>query len=257
MGYRIIPLSARWKGGPKSKKERGIPREKTATSAECESICQACASTLEYERWLQQVVNDESAKAVAIRHKRGSRFRNKDAVFAIGGVVQNARSRSSLRLSEVVIQTPSLMSMSAEKAFAILAPPIAFKSAWKEILNSSAAKLYFVLTHSRRFLDKRINADDELDTDDRRWYLTEKEFEKVMLSSGMDWMERPQLSETHKKLDLNKSGFLHVSELCAVFQSAEEICRDILNGLVDLDDLRKDLVSYRNEISGASLLTQI
>ena len=246
---------ARWKSGPKSKKHRFSP-DKPLVDFE-DRRCLSCESCVDYENWLQHVVNEESAKAVAVRHKRGSRFRNKDAVFAIGGVAQKSRSRSSLRLSEIVIETGSLASMSAEKAFSILAPPIGFKASWQDKIMSSAAKLYFVLTSSRRILDRRINSGGDSRLGERTWYLTDKEFEKVMLSSGMDWMERPQLFETHRKLDLNQSGSLHISELCAVFQSAEEICRDVLHGLVDLEDLRKDLLAFRGEMSGPCLLSQI
>lgn len=142
--------------------------------------------------------------------------------------------------------------MSPEKAFAILAPPIIFnKSTWQELIRSSAAKLYYVLTHARRVLETRIASESS----EEKWYLKIKEFEHLLLSAGVDWIERATVPLIHRNLDLNKSGFLHISELCAVFQSAEEICRDILNGQIDLRELKKDIAEI--SVDYPSLTSQL
>ena len=198
---------------------------------------------MEYESWLKDLVDSEASKAFVTRKKRGSRFTNKDAVFSIGGVVHRGRSRSSVKVDEVLkIPAPLIASLTPEEAFGLLAPPIDFRPNWSDVISSSAAKLYFVLSHCRRTLDSRMSEDSDSES---RWYLTEKEFEKLLFSSGVDWMERPQIFQTYKELDLNKSGCLHVSELCAVLQAAEEICKDILNGLCDPTELKAELTRLR------------
>jgi hypothetical protein len=147
-----------------------------------------------------------------------------------------------VKTDEILNIAPPAASLTPEEAFGLLSPPINYRSAWKDALSSSAAKLYFVLSHCRRTLDNRMNEDPDVDS---RWYLTEKEFEKLLFSSGVDWMERPQIFQTYKELDLNKSGCLHVSELCAVLQAAEEVCKDILNGLCDPQELRSELIKLK------------
>lgn len=217
--------------------------------------CKSCESCIQYEAWLKEVVETEASKAFQVRRRRGSRFTNKDAVFAIGGIVHKMQSRSSLIVNDLA---PS-SAMTSQEAFGILAPPISFKSNWGDIVRSSAAKLYFVLTHCRRLWDHRMNEQADGET---KWYLSQKEFEKLLISSGVDWMDRSQIFQTYAELDLNKSGFLHVSELCSTFESAEEMCRDILHGLCEISDLRKQLLEIskrpnRSKIACSSLLSML
>ena len=142
-------------------------------------------------------------------------------------------------------------------AFALLAPPIPFKTTWAEIATSSAAKLYFVLTSCRRLLDERISSRPVQSLQERKWYLTEKEFEKLLLTSGVDWMVRDQVYNAYKKLDLNHSGFLHISELCATLQFAEEVCRAVINGQVDMEELKMELEEFKEDCHPMTLVSQI
>jgi hypothetical protein len=205
---------------------------------------------------LNDVLDDETGKARLIRRKRGSRFHNKDAVFAVGGVVHRPKSRSSIKIADIPKLPPSVTSMTPENAFAILAPPMSCKKGWVAIVTSSAAKLYFVLSSCRRILDQRINGRIRV-PEEEKWYLTDKEFERLIIQSGVDWMTRDQVWHTYKQLDLNKSGSLHISELFSVLHSAVEICRDILNGQMDLVSLKSDLEEYRSLAPKSSLISQI
>jgi hypothetical protein len=179
-------------------------------------------------------VKSDELQAIALRNRRGSRFKPGDAVFQLEGVVVSKNKRA-----------PS--SMSAVEAFAILAPPIPFRALPADVLKSSAAKLYFVITHCRRNLDARINHD--FSNEENKWYLTEKEFEKVLLSSGVDWMERTEFFEAYKKIDLNKSGSMHVAELSAVLQSADEVCRELLNETIDRGSLLRSITRIQCPLS--------
>ena len=225
--------------GPHAKR----PPVVSTTRSKQPPVCESCESCVRYEAWLKNVVESEASKAFLVRRKRGSRFTNKDAVFAIGGIVHRARSRSSIMIDEAPSITVSPCALTPEESFGILAPPIPFKKKWPNIVRSSAAKLYFVLTHCKRILDERMK--EEIETESK-WYLTSKEFEKLLFTAGLDWMERPQIFKTYSELDVNKSGYLHVSELCSALESAEELCKDILYGLCDLEELQRDLLEIKN-----------
>lgn len=166
--------------------------------ADASVVCSACERCLMYEEILRAGLVVEQVEAVDARRKRGSVFESSDSVFKLGGVEMASNS------------VPSIMT--PERAFSILAPP-------------SAGKLYFVLSSCRRKLDHRILTNSM----DSKWYLTHREFEKLLFTCGVDWMERAQMDDTYNKFDLNQSGSLHVSELCAVFQRAELLCRQILS----------------------------
>ena len=208
-------------------------------------VCAACENCLRHEEGLQSALKKEVDRAISVRAKRGSRFRNKDAVFSMGGLIHRSESR---------IDDRDDSRLSPDRAFAILAPSISFKSKLKDILTSSAAKLYFVLLSARRTLDSRLKSDQ----DDKKWYLKPKEFEKLMLVSGTDWMTGEHMLTVYNLLDLNKSGFLHLAELCAVFQHAFEVCRDILNGgTIDPSEFRSNLLEFRDLFLENSLVCQI
>ena len=228
--FEIIVRMSR---GPKSSSSL---KDLSANNLKC---CVACECCVKHERWIRKQVELETAEAFVGRARRGSRFKPGDAVFVKCGVLN---PEDSVELRER--SKGSACSMASEEAFAILAPPIPFQNSRKEILKSSAAKLYFVITHCRRNLDLRINHEAA----EGKWYLTEKEFERILLTSGVDWMERTSIFETYRKVDLNQSGSIHVAELGAVLRGADEVCREILNEGMDLEAFITSILKYNGPL---------
>lgn len=145
-------------------------------------MCAVCERCLQYERTVKEASCAEQVNAIEVRKKRGSQFQNEHGMMTAGA--------TSVASSTV--------------AFSILAPPIAFKSRWRDVATSSAAKLYFVMSSCRRKLECRIESyksSDELA--DFKWYLSPKEFEKLLLTCGVDWMERDQMESTYTQVRMD------------------------------------------------------
>lgn len=200
--------------------------------------CVACERCSEHEKWLKQAAEEGARSGAAIRRKRGSKF---------------DPSNSLLWIEPTAPVHPK--EISPEDAFTLLAPPVRFKTGIRTVVTSSAAKLYFALVGCRRYLDSRVSAKDKIE--EKLWYLTQKECEQMLVACGVDWMSREQAFFTHRRMDLNGSGSVHISEASHTFESALSLCREILNGGVDMSALVRDLKSYKVSGEENSLVAQI
>ena len=195
--------------------------------------CLSCEGCVNHEASLEKLLLVHEAESVAVRSKRGSVFLSQDSVLSLGGVCIGGVGKST-------------------HGFALLAPPVRLNSSLS-IVVQSAAKLHFVLSSSRRILDRRIQYSEK--SAEPKWYLNPREFEKLFLTCGVDWMDRPQFDATYRQLDLNQSGALHLSELFAVCMGADAICREIINGQANLAALTAELRQCQS--NGESLVNQL
>lgn len=202
------------------------------------STCVACERCSEHERFLKEAAEEGSRNAAAIRRKRGSQFDPSNALLWIEPAAPKHQKE-----------------ITSEQAFALLAPPVRFKTNLRDIVTSSAAKLYFAMVNCRRYLDSRVSAKEKVD--EKLWYLSEKESEQMLIACGVDWMHRDQVNFTHNRMDLNGSGSLHISEASHTFEAALILCREILNGEVDMHGLVQGLKNYPVVGEEDSLVRQI
>lgn len=191
--------------------------------------CPACESCREHERFLKGIEDAESKQVTAVRHRRGS---------GLGSVHD------------------STAEIAPEQAFALLAPPIPFQKTQYDVIGCSAGKLYFALVSCRRHLKARLTGPAP-PIDEYLWYLTEKETERMLVSCGVDWMSQDQIRETHRRMDLNKSGSVNVIEVGKFFDAAISLCREIVNGGAELGGLLRYLLSCPVTSADNSLVAQL